>query len=334
MVQIFSHSASQASPPLRGIIIADASALISMEQPVCREGKSEESTLSSYLDLLPYLAEQGFKVIIPEMVAYETVTALSGNSSLDIYFPESKNSHPKLEQFIKAVGQGKWQNITIASSPNQPAGVTQFLADLHDIVQRHRTANPVARNELRRAQCTEKTDFGDKAIAALADDILSAPSSPPVFVLTTDRHAMAEISSRLPKANMLNPNGLYDGLIKNGFNQKVGFASKVNVRTLIEKMVENKPSQNADGVPGHTAVIDLSGKKYVEAQEYELNRIRGELPVYDMSKDKPFSACMDTLAKETGLKPANFTGRINPRVARYLNRKHQQGGSQDRPPVR
>jgi hypothetical protein len=295
MVQARPPSKMMPPPIYRGIIIVDTSALIDMEHRVGSNLKNNGAGIERYLDILPFLAAHGYKVLIPEMVAYETTTTLSGGKNVSRYFPRPAKpdwfTHADLTAFFEKVQKGQWPNIAITPTI-EPPEVVKFLQALHRIVDAHPTPSFDAATLLAGAQKGAKADFGDKAIAHLLQKFASPMKrvGVPVFFLSTDRHAMKALSSECPDAGMLTVNGMVDGMLRNRLHAPLGLKPQCSTANIIDDIATQTRLTSSGTQGAHTAIIDLGGRKYAEWA----NR-----PGFDSCiKDKPFMGSVSKVANE------------------------------------
>jgi hypothetical protein len=77
--------------PQRGIIVLDTSALFNLSAPM-----QAEDGRKRLFSVLPFLAKNGFTIVVPEMVAFEACESLSGGEWVGRYFPTSNQKPLKM----------------------------------------------------------------------------------------------------------------------------------------------------------------------------------------------------------------------------------------------
>lgn len=181
----------------RGIIIVDTSSLI----PLCitlpielltEEAKAKSKPVS-LSDVLLLLAQNGYKIVIPEMVSYEAGHILRDGHSIDAYF--SQNSLPAYltefritRSFLGGVVKSKG-NISIepphANDASASANFMRSIWNLH--TDPKCTTKEKRQGIIFLTRTLYKKDFGDEAAhqhIKFMDD-----TSLPVFYLAEDRIA-------------------------------------------------------------------------------------------------------------------------------------------------
>jgi hypothetical protein len=224
----------QKPAPTRGIIIADTSAIwrLSVELPdkfktTEARRNAEEITLCA---ILPFLAQNGYEIIIPEMVAFEAGVARNGVALDDFFNGEKAHSHAilRMRAFYRRISSFPG-SIYIAPPPAQDNSPAAAFARA---VWRVITSNEhpaskvsffVALNKLHTTQ--GRKNYGDVAAGQFVR-FMNKPSVP-VFYLSEDLEAAITLSAIRSDVDVIQLRicGLYDGMRDNGLLQAVGVAN-------------------------------------------------------------------------------------------------------------
>lgn len=208
---------SALSPQRRGIIVVDTCSLFSLA------GEAQQG--KHYFDILTFLSEHGYKILIPDMVAFEASQALPNGSNVGKYFQRKDNRyHSALVKFIEDVAKKKYPNIYITSTP-EPTEIRNFIDKLVEIT-RLPPSNPKARKLIMDHQDKNhnRRNWGDKAIQELVQDIQNTfQSQIPVHVLTQDYRFLSDIGYSMPELNVLTAFGLLLAVVESGLCQAIPF---------------------------------------------------------------------------------------------------------------
>lgn len=214
----------------RGIIVVDTSALLPMCLELPDEYKSDaakkEGRVEHVSDLLFFLADHGYEVLIPEAVANECGNFLrDGTSVNDLFGRKSLDSFSAIcAHFFPLV-------------PNAPGAiriVPPFQSEISDGARLARTlwntiknknCDTFKRNDIASTlkDLRDITQAGDDAAVALFLHLRKtqerSDSSIPVFYMSYDVNAMNRINNLATDCfspNRLNMNGLVDALVAEG----------------------------------------------------------------------------------------------------------------------
>ena len=187
----------------RGIIVADACSLRRLQAGVRQEfyedGVPAGKPVRRYLDLLPYLGGQGFRVAVPEMVSMEIGGVLAGAPNIDDLFSDSRRNqnavdigHP-LRSFLERAKSGKLAGVKIErAGPETDHG--QYLDSLRVIAADPSLTRKRKCDLLTVAQKKDRRDYGEIASMDAIGKMLDQPGGPggPVFFLSDDREALRQ----------------------------------------------------------------------------------------------------------------------------------------------
>lgn len=232
------------SPFHRRTIIVDACLLKALTCPVTHEVKNEYVPgINNFLEILPWLGDQGVCILIPEMVAYESAAQLSNGVCISDYFPRNDSERrfviPKeLRTFLKNVADKKYRNIELVPS-TEPEEVREFLERLHTITQQHTKPCPKATAALCAAQKTNTSQYGDYAIEALIDQMPEEVISGKLCLLSSDKTLLRRASMQAPKVALLNLEGLVHGLVDSGAIKALGLKKDTTSRQILDLVYKN-----------------------------------------------------------------------------------------------
>jgi hypothetical protein len=247
----------------RGTIIVDSSALFYLFCPVADEHMNRHvqadkraaqldapvTRIRHYLGALDYLAEQGYHIIVPEMVAAETSNVLACGTSLYEHSGLPEKQRPKLydAQLVSLLRRGirgkpnmSLVELDRATDPDAIAS-QQALDKLREVLS-HPEGSQEARNALiawRKDQ--ENRHLGEKAILGFINDAGLCERND-VFVLSNDKNALMEISQKTGVA-VMNCNGFMRAITGSGLGKAMGLTEKAAVRDIMRtcaKYQENK----------------------------------------------------------------------------------------------
>lgn len=196
----------------RGTIILDASAifLLAKDAAPANSGQLEHSCL----EIIPFLAQQGYTILIPEMVSVEVSHILANGDKVDRLFASTKfspkssdiNTHTRRQcrEFLVKASHGLYPNIRIIPDTG-PHEVDAYCKRLQDISRFEKTQNAssrghhperhrnAARDLLRKAQRdTDRKDFGARAVAELVKKV-GEENREDVIVLSNNYPLLKEI---------------------------------------------------------------------------------------------------------------------------------------------
>ena len=199
-------------PNNRGIIVVDTCALFSLAGKTCNK---------HYFDTLAFLSQHGYKIVIPDMVAFEATQVLPNGKCIERYFEHNKNKgHPGLVHFIETIAAGKYPNITIART-EEPAAIRNFIERLVEITNKNVRA-PEKRQLIidHQSNNRDRKNWGDNSIREM---VKALPPSPPVHVLTQDYQFLSELGQSMPALNVLTSSGLLMDIVESGLSKAIPF---------------------------------------------------------------------------------------------------------------
>lgn len=205
-----------------GSIIVDACTLMSLSAKI----PGNQSEGKHFYDILPWLAEHDFKIIIPEMVTYETSQILTNGSSVrELFSKEGEDPDATaLHDFLKDVSKGKYRNMHIAETFDLQ-NIRNFLGQIHQITNSRSRDKSLLRHkmvELNR-RFPDRKNWGDHAIRELAADL---PEMPFTIVFTQDMRFLNEIRNELPHVSALTPFAFFLALTETGLRDAIPFIDK------------------------------------------------------------------------------------------------------------
>ena len=240
---------SSLAEPENGLVIMDASVLSLVAQLVDEQyltrGSKSYKPQRRWADGLFLLADRGFKVVIPQMVAYESGNTDYRGNNLGNYFKEiSWSKKLDLYKEIYADSQAFLKNVVAANNPNISIEPPNSEADseparvMRDLNQARDNGNiPLVRNIIRYLGNHTREDYGD--IAAI-DMVKALPKgwSKPIFYMVNDDEAIAAMRAARPDLTICEINDwkYFAALSKNGIFD----ALDINPNTSINKIRANQ----------------------------------------------------------------------------------------------
>ena len=307
---VLSNGNSEAT--YRGTIIVDASVLFGLCTHVPNNNGNGGKKMDHYIDLLPFLAKNGYHIVIPEMVSYETGGLLkSGVDTQDFY--DTKNlwqeSHdimmPLLKDAILPVGDKNKENNNITVVANTgPDYVDEFLRKINEIYRgmavqikslgsvsgansknngKKISVYASVRNKItelvRKMKEKEEIDYGDESIISLIGKDYKI-SDKPVFVLTDDFGLRSRIYSKYPIANTISAAGFIASIVGAGLSAEAGLPESISIGKLeLERRKE-------------MAIYDKSTKPILETLH------KNESEYIAAINSSPFAKSLERLAED------------------------------------
>lgn len=178
-------------PKHRGTIILDASALIDLCAEVTPTLRQHGIKPVRYLETITFLARQGYRVIIPEMVSIEASSVLANGTALNSKFdnasflPSALILTPLLRDAALPAGDARKEHPGLEIMPHTgPAEVDAFCQQMTDACNKPKLQT--ARYLIMQARKTNTSNFGDKSILSLLDDPAKHGIDEPVIVIARD----------------------------------------------------------------------------------------------------------------------------------------------------
>ena len=186
--------------PVRGTIIVDAYVLKKLAVKVTENATDTTPPGATYLDTLTFLANHGYRIIIPEVASIIAGRMLASGDDLSPYLP---NSQPRpdtqlVSRFLKEVVRNHIPNIRIESETG-PAAVNAYCASLHRAIRVGDTlegmvnstsikATDPSRIIARINRDTNTFPFCNQAIMRILEGSLNtAAQQSPIFVISGER---------------------------------------------------------------------------------------------------------------------------------------------------
>lgn len=122
--------------PMRGTIIVDAYALKKLAVRVNENATDATPPGATYLDTLTFLANHGYRIIIPEVASIIAGRMLASGDDLNPYFPNKPPSPSTqlVSRFLKEVARNHIPNIRIESDTG-PEVVNRYCASIRQATQ-------------------------------------------------------------------------------------------------------------------------------------------------------------------------------------------------------
>ena len=243
----------------RGVIVVDTCDLetlsipyhgVQLNSPLSRLALAKKDT-GSYLDLLTLLAQHGFRVIVPEMVSFESADMLADGTNIrDAYAPTNRAALPyptqeKAVKFCEGI-LGKDDKTPYNNMEIRPAGsgvsIYQTLLGLlreASILLAGTNSDKESRYCNRVVQIKknhqDKRDLGDEqAIDIIAQEVARQRQDGghiPIFLLSSDAGARKRLKNKFlhekdaPPINALATEGIFNALERDGVRDENGRTS-------------------------------------------------------------------------------------------------------------
>jgi hypothetical protein len=267
----------------RGIIVADACSLRRLQAGVRQEfyedGVSAGKPVRRYLDLLPFLGEHGFRIIVPEMVSMEMGGVLLGAPNVDDLFSDSRRNQEAtdtvrpLKLLLERAKSGKMAGMAIR--PSDPAtDHGQYLDSLRDIAADPALSRKRKCDLLAVAQNRDQRDFGERACLDAIAELVNRPGGPgvPVFFLSDDRAALRECHGRFgDRVGRLNTKGFLGGFTRTGLFERLHLKAGLVHAMSRDLLEQNGDASGANGKPVDMALVD-NGRAPHEGNDLRFER--------------------------------------------------------------
>lgn len=259
--------------PYRGDIIVDACALLHLCVDIPKDGY--DPAPRKFLSLLPFLAKNGYHIIIPEMVSYEMGQILASGFDVGSLFDKKsrKPAYDILKPFLKDAALPESSpykenpNIEMRSATG-PEEVDIFLQSMEKIVKNHQKraeylkkrvvlnytidkegvkaiSGNATHHEIANLEKMKKPGCsGDDAIISLAGKYYEQKDNKPVFVLTDDNSLIKTIinkfpaTKKFPGVNIVTASNLIYSLVGAGLSADAGFPVSFPAVDLNRKRME------------------------------------------------------------------------------------------------
>jgi hypothetical protein len=186
--------------PTRGTIVIDSNALFDLTIPIPEEYKLNPNENVSVADLFFHMAQHGWSVVIPEMVAYESAQMLRDGSSVSRIFNSRRLDQFIVEDFLAKVPNSAG-NIKIAPpSAKDNSSSALYIRHIWKIHQSRIPEHDKRKSIMDIHRRSPSKDFGEQAAIELIR--LEYKCDPACFFLTNDRAARRQATDqRIPVIN-------------------------------------------------------------------------------------------------------------------------------------
>jgi len=226
------HYQQQRSPPTRGIIIVDTSALLRMVVPLAKEfkaGVGDAKRETNLCGILLFLARNGYEIVIPEMVALESQIARNGTSPND-FFTDSTDrvsSFVRVRAFLKNVPRLSGSIYIAPPFEQDNSASAQYAREMWSVLKNGGSNTQKRKTIIRINQSHPapiKKNYGDEAACQFVR-FMEKPDVP-VYYLSEDFYALQRIARVRPDVpvNELTVFGLYHAMQMSGALGVVGIA--------------------------------------------------------------------------------------------------------------
>lgn len=224
-----------ASHTCPGIIVLDATEIQTLSTPYRQNWVTPFSPLAkllhstgSYLDLLVLMAARGWKVVIPEMVAFEAADVLADGTWKGQFFTNHRQNYSSenyTRKFLTYVASGHYQNITIV--PGTEGEYGEYLRRMNEAIDSREGRSPETRDILRNINLkavdsefkASKKHFGERHCGDIILQELARQRQSkeyyPIFFMSADKDARSELKSLIEKNDFSNIT--VKSLTSNGF---------------------------------------------------------------------------------------------------------------------
>jgi hypothetical protein len=289
--------------PHRGTIIVDTCALFELHAAIEKEFQDpSKPRISRLYEILPKLANEGFKIVIPSIVLYETEALLDNGVCLQDYFPRKDDTRNQatfvdLIKFLKKIiadqtkGENReYPNIDIVPT-ERPEEVNQYLADLKEVTRKFPHACREANVDICKIQSRRKYGFGDMGIEELLDDMRIEHDKDALYLLSNNGSMLSKQAIRWPQLHIVDMSGFIKGLVESGFHTELGLRKHLNPKALTDS------SQNQTG-------LEIGRRQFHRKEFTDDTRYTRRMVDFD-HQDRPFLAAMKQL--KSALEPTDKT---------------------------
>ena len=229
----------------RGVIVADASALINLCRPVSPYARANDITPSYYINFLLMLSQKGYQILIPEMVSIEAAEVLANGQSVGNLFNSSRKfGQTILKPFIQDASlplgdlKKEYPGMAILAKTGPPAVDTFCKKLAHAADLKQFKPDPYVRYDAqqrhihRRAKVEEiskqnTSDFGDDAIISFMQDAVPISDGVPIIVLTDDGGLLKRVKDQFGSYHTMTSEQLISYMHTAGLAPHVGISSDI-----------------------------------------------------------------------------------------------------------
>lgn len=238
-------------PPYRGDIIVDACVFLQLITDIPKEKQQEYGVVPrKFLDILPFLARNGYRIITPEMISYEAANIMvSGADITNFHESKKKYSYSTLKPFLKDAilpetsPHKEHPNIEIISGTG-PKEVDEFCDSMQRIAKNYtariegirrksikdthvsyaeKLGRREAKYEIKDAEKQLGNYDGDDAIISLIDAKSKQSNNKLLVLLTDDTELKNRIAKKFSNVNALTTTNLVYGVARAGLGEDLGF---------------------------------------------------------------------------------------------------------------
>lgn len=306
------------SAPTRGTIVVDNSSLYLLHGETSK-GFKADGTRWRFYDILPFLAEHGFRVIIPDVVAFEAERVLASGEAINDAFTRNRTPQyrPELEKFLIDIAGGKYPNVLMPICQG-PRPVKKAMTALQKALYRHQRGDNNSLTRIIRVQSLMRhaidrkgIEFGDEAI----ESIIGGESpliikDRPVFVLSDDIKFFKKIAHKENWANVgfLTTWGLFDALTESGVFKRIPcidpHLTADTMKTLCDVQEQkiwarklHKPQGPPKESPEGLVDIHITNRQALDYFAKHFAQYKGEIS-YQANLEQPFLKELKALAKD------------------------------------
>lgn len=274
------------APKYRGTILVDANILIDLSVPFPEEYRENGLAPATYLDLLTFLGENDYKIIIPEMVSLESGQVPHTGQNIAKFFDFSNKKdrfvteNKILPKFLQAVANREIKNIELVRNTgpdfvndycnriqialnkynnayNDFLGTAKRLDKKASKAIAERTAQKALTEEFKKIHLNGKNDYGDNAILSLLKKNNEYEENNPTFVMTDDVKFIKKIGVKCHNIKVITSRQLIYNLAENNLYKKLGIvdANGKGVVTTAMDLENFRRNKLADKKIGYTHKI-------------------------------------------------------------------------------
>lgn len=290
--------------PTLGTILVDANILAKLCNHVPdhmrnagSRSRYDDSSPPLWVDALPLLAELGFEIVIPEMVALEIGAINADGCSYEKLFERNKKSkqEDEVSAFLKRVAQGEFgSHIQIVRpADDDQSHSAQYVRQINSALLLYSSRNTTF-HDMHRRDALSKTakrmlmnghkfrknnnwqDLGEEAAAQWV--ARQADQNHPLIGLSSDEKFYKDITNAsMKKGNnricySLNLQGLILALIANGVLGAIGVNEQANYESIIDHFNVKDKEQKELSMDGTLLVLNkarIVDRSYNPATQYK-----------------------------------------------------------------
>jgi hypothetical protein len=228
----------------RGTIIVDSSAFFYLpyksKYPFVNNITHSESSIPYYTDLLVFLSEHGYDIVIPEMVSVEVAQVLSDGHHTHKLFPKTATDMSnQAVNFLKNCGRGIYPHIKILSAPQEAASnAATYMRNFRNVFFSNRSDSK-KKSMIKAITASGHPNYGEQAAADL---VQYSNLSYPIFYLSNDHGSFKTVrngnsdTARCPIRN-LSLLGLLDALHQRGILDQLGIPGPNPIQLITDDMI-------------------------------------------------------------------------------------------------